>query len=41
MMDVSDQAVFRIKGPIDLKFVDEIRDLYPDSDLRYKNLTVN
>ena len=36
MMDVSDQAVFRIKGPIDLKFVDEIRDLYPDSDLRYK-----
>ncbi|MGB4609520.1 MAG: polyphosphate kinase 1 [Saccharofermentanales bacterium] len=36
MMDVSDQVVFRIRGPIDLKFVDEIRDLYPDSDLRYK-----
>ncbi|NLM19877.1 MAG: polyphosphate kinase 1 [Clostridiaceae bacterium] len=36
LMDVSDQAVFRIKGPIDLKFVDEIRDLYPDSNLRYK-----
>ncbi|HHU53443.1 MAG TPA: polyphosphate kinase 1 [Clostridiaceae bacterium] len=36
LMDVSDQAVFRIKGPIDLKFVDDIRDLYPDPDLRYK-----
>ncbi|HHT24206.1 MAG TPA: polyphosphate kinase 1 [Clostridiaceae bacterium] len=36
LMDVSDQAVFRIRGPIDLKFVDEIRDLYPDSNLRYK-----
>ncbi|NLJ70563.1 MAG: polyphosphate kinase 1 [Clostridiaceae bacterium] len=36
LMDVPDKAVFRIKGPIDLKFVDEIRDLYPDANLRYK-----
>lgn len=39
LMDVSDQAVFRIKGPIDLRFVDEIKDLYPDSNLRYEKFS--
>lgn len=36
LMDVADQAVFRIKGPIDLKYVAEISNLFPDSELRYK-----
>jgi polyphosphate kinase len=36
LMKVSDQAVFRIKGPIDLKFVDQIKDLYPNPKLRYE-----
>ncbi len=35
-MDVTDQAVFRIKGPIDLQFVDKIKNLYPDSKLHYE-----
>ena len=36
LMDVSDEAVFRIKGPIDLKFVDKIKNLYPNPDLHYE-----
>ena len=32
LMDVNDQAVFRIKGPIDLKYVDEISNLFPNND---------
>lgn len=36
LMDVQDRAVFRIKGPIDLKFVNQIKDLYPNQNLRYK-----
>lgn len=36
LMDVSDQAVFRIKGPIDLKFVDKIKNLYPNPNLHYE-----
>ncbi len=39
LMDVSDRAVFRIKGPIDLKFVDKIKELYPDTDMQYKKFT--
>ncbi|MGI6767350.1 MAG: polyphosphate kinase 1 [Lentihominibacter sp.] len=39
LMDVSDQAVFRIKGPIDLRFVDKIKELYPDTDMHYENFT--
>ncbi len=36
LMGVSDQVIFSIKGPINLQFVDEIRDLYPNSSLRYE-----
>ncbi len=36
LMEVTDQAVFRIKGPIDLKFVDKIKNLYPDPNLQYE-----
>lgn len=36
LMNVEDLAVFRIKGPIDLNFVDGIKNLFPNSNLRYQ-----
>ncbi len=36
LMDVENLAVFRIKGPIDLKFASKISKLFPNRSLQYK-----
>lgn len=39
LMDVRDQAVFRIRGPIDLGFVNKIPKLFPNPDFHYKKFS--
>lgn len=39
LMDVNDLAVFRIKGPIDLKYANKISKLFPNSKLHYPDFS--